>query len=285
MHLKLSLFLILFISFSSSAAEPIDIVDIKKTPQEELERFASLPSEDDVLEKAIKNMNSALSMAKAPDNVLINRVYASNLYHITLDEQKYFIDETASYWVPDKGEGAFLFSNSVSRVSVSNDVREYLMELTSFLSKAYESLVVYKPMKGNRNEVIYAFMDLSCPHCKSFHLTKRVSLQMAGYTVVYLPFMRTPSDKKTRLVTEYLYCLKNNEDKMEFLNQAYLERKIKTVAARLPQEKSCETLNNAIVNGVLSLGEQFNLAGSPVFFTEQGRIFYGYSAIAREKLK
>lgn len=179
----------------------------------------------------------------------------------------------------------FPFSDSVSRVSVSNSVRESLMELTSFLSHAYESLVVYEPMKGNRNEVIYAFMDVSCPHCKSFHLTKRVGLQMAGYTVVYLPFMRTPSDKKTRVVTEYLYCLKTNEDRMEFLNKAYLERKIKTVASGLPQDKSCSNLNSAIVNGVLSLGEQFNLAGSPVFFTEQGRLFYGYAAIAREKLK
>lgn len=77
--------------------------------QEKLEGFASLPSENDVLEKALKNMTSALSMAKAPDNVLINRVYASNLYHITLDDQKYFIDETASYWMPDKGEGLSFF--------------------------------------------------------------------------------------------------------------------------------------------------------------------------------
>lgn len=285
MPFKLSFFLILLFSFPTHATPPFKLDEVVTSPQSELERYASLPSEDVVLEKAINNMTSALGMARAPENIIVNRVYASNFYHITLDDKKYFIDETASYWMPDKGEGAFLFSDSVSRVSVSNTIREALMELTSFLSYASDSLVVYKPMKGDRNEVIYAFMDLSCPHCKSFHLTKRVSLQMAGYTVVYLPFMRNPSDKKTRAVTEYLYCLENNEDRMDFLNKAYLERKIKAVAAGLPQDKTCSTLNNAITKGVLSLGSQFNLAGSPVFFTEQGRLFYGYSAIAREKLK
>ena len=269
----------------SFAAEPPVIEDFKPSSQDVLERYASLPSEDDVLEKAVVNMKSALAMAQAPENIKINRVYASNLYHITLDNQKYFVDETASYWMPDKGEGAFLFGDSVSRVSVSIEIREALMELTSFLSYAADSLVVYKPLKGDRHEVIYAFMDLSCPHCKAFHLTKKMKLQLDGYTLVYLPFMRDPTDKKTRQVTEYLYCLKDNDARMAFVDKAYLERKIKTVAASLPPEKDCSTLNNAIVQGVLSLGEQFNLAGSPVFFTEQGRLFYGYSALEREKLK
>lgn len=253
--------------------------------QESLVRYASLPSESEVLDRAITNMTSALHMAKAPDNISINRVYASNLYHITLDSQKYFVDETASYWMPDKGEGAFLFGDSVSRISVSNEIREALMQLTGFLSYAADSLVVYEPLKGNRNEVIYAFMDLSCPHCKAFHLTKKMKLQMDGYTVVYLPFMRNSADKKTRNVTEYLYCLKDNEARKEFTDKAFLARKINEVALGLPTKKDCSTLNDAIVKGVLSLGEQFNLAGSPVFFTEQGRLFYGYSALEREKLK
>lgn len=276
---------LLVILAASMFAVSVKANDSSLVKDESLIRLSSLPSVDLVTQRVLAMLNKAVGTT-SPDDVRVSRIYTSDLYSVQFGPSEYITDSNASYWVKAQSSEVFLFGKDVVQVNIGNDVRESMLSLTSMLNFFDDTLVIYKPLSKNKNEIIYAFMDLSCPFCKRFHLSQRVKLQMEGYTVVYIPFLRDIDDKKARALTMLAFCLRGDE-RQSFIDDAFLALNVQNALSaglkKYPSEK-CDKVQDSIYESLISLSHQYNLTGSPVFFTEQGKLFYGFGALEKSVL-
>lgn len=280
---KLFIALLAFCSLSVQATDtqsPDPIKDAK------LVYFASLPSLNSVKLRVVESLLKGIGVSH-PEDIVVDRVYGSNLYSVRVGASEYVTDSEGSYWIKSPASEVFLFGEDVVQVNINNQDRESLMELTAMLPYFEDTLVVYPPLGKDKHEVIFVFMDLSCPFCKRFHLSQRLNLQKAGFAVAYIPFLRNINDVKIRELTLFSYCLPAKE-RLSFIDEVYMSVKPESAyghGKKMYPNATCNPLQESTYDSLMSLGHRFNLNGSPVFFNEKGKLFYGYGSLEKSVLK
>ena len=246
----------------------------------EIKKYApwvDLAKIDEVTASAIDNVSNAIGVEPvALEKMTITRVYTADLYQVNLDGKSYIVNASADYWISADAIGnVFLFNNNITPVNASNEVREDLIKLTQLASRWQYPTAVFE--ESNATETIYAFVDLSCPHCKNFHLTKRESWQHRGVRFVYLPMLLDQSVKRVRQLHERVFCLPSNKTKNELITHIYLNG----TRVELPEIENieCSKADKALFDSLMNAGGRYGLSGTPLFLTESGNLLYGINSL------
>ena len=118
---------------------------------------------------------------------------------------------------------------------------------------------------------VFAFIDVSCPHCREFHLRKLDEWNRQGVRVYFIPFMRDPMDKKTKVIMDDIFCADNNSERLDLILSAYINIKAYVVKGN---SGSCGH-KRALLDSLYKIGMQYSLKGSPMFMNMVGDVYYG----------
>lgn len=246
-----------------------------------------LPSMKEVRSSVQKTLIGKLKLEpEYVKTVPIGRIFTSEWYQVMVDNKVYVIDQHAKYWLLVDGEvNFFMFENGVQSVNQSNKSRDALLTLRPLLNAMNETVVTYPSMKAGERKLIYVFMDVSCPHSKAFHLTKRQNMQLEGFEFRYLPFSARKKNRQLEKLQQVAWCAPSQEEKQMWLDKIYTSPKADDVYYALGQKgidnQTCSTGQLRSLKTFDTVIENHQLAGTPVFMNESGVIFYGYDAFLR----
>ncbi|WP_155761665.1 DsbA family protein [Alteromonas mediterranea] len=229
------------------------------------------------IEKNVRSqLETVLGMSKrALDDVRISRIADTTWIQVSVEGKSYITDYRATQWLGSDLSELYIFNESAKRIVVSNDNKESLIDYARFMSKMREISPVYEAHRtlNGRPTVIYAFVDPSCPRCKEFHLTKMNEWRALGITWVYVPFLIDDNDDAKELA-EYVYCAPSIDEVKARVDSVYLKGPEKA-GKMIRRSDACGQKEKSVVNSVLTAGFRHGLAGSPMFLTDSGEVFYG----------
>lgn len=260
-------------AFSAEGAQGFS--DITYELPSQTRAWISSPSlryvESNVHDKALTELG--MSESDLPD-IFVNRVFTSSFYNVYIDGNRYITDESATYWMQNKNSEFFIFNEGAYGVSATNATKESLIELSPLIEAMVDDyLVEYLPINTKVKRTVYAFMDLSCPHCKEFHLNKRQEWQAKGVRIVYVPFLRDTGSRRVAEATAGAFCQETAEQRKDSINKVFMDgvRRVDFSSAE------CSSLQKGILDFMFNSGAVYRLRGSPMFLTDTGRVYYGYS--------
>lgn len=229
------------------------------------------------IENNVKSqLETVLGMTQsALKDVRISRVADTTWIQVSVEGKSYITDYRATQWLGSDLSELYLFNETVKRIVVSNDNKESLLDYAHLMTKMRNIAPVYEAYGtlNGRPKVIYAFVDPSCPRCKEFHLTNMNEWRRLGITWVYIPFLINDNDDAKELA-EYVYCAPSIAEVKERVNTAYLKGPEKA-GKMIRKSDACGQKEKSIVNSILTAGFRHGLAGSPMFLTDSGEVFYG----------
>jgi hypothetical protein len=241
----------------------------------EIGRFASL-SNSMLARHAVQERLQSLGNN---DEIEMQRIFVSDLFSLSLGKKNYITNATADYLLGSDLSEIFLTEPGLKKVSTSNDTISDLMKLSVFIESSKEILPSYSGYSSKAPIKVYAFIDVTCPHCKSFHLTHRAKLQQKGVSFIYVPFLRDVSNKKSRQANIDVFCSSAPESA---LDEYFLSGSI--VGDGSGSDSVCSQLQLTVLNFLFQNGERYGLAGSPMFLMEYGAVIYGGDALLSEIL-
>jgi hypothetical protein len=218
-------------------------------------------------------VDGGIIKGSAANDIALSRLSTSDWFGFNLNGKTYLTDANASHILKSDFRDFFHVSPTVSQVSMSNEGVESLSKLTSFLSSLEGDAIlpVYKSTSTTQPEImIYAFMDVTCPFCKKFHLLEREQLNRDGVTFTYIPFTKNYSNKKDLALNHAVFC-QSESKKKNSINDAYLAPKIR----KFKIESDCSVLDSTLIRFFLKTGEMYGVAGSPMFLSKSGKAIYG----------
>jgi hypothetical protein len=231
---------------------------------------------DNVESRMINELGLKPEIAK---NVPVSRLFVSDWFGVSIDNKGYVVNSDASYWMQGGMGEMFMFTPSIQRVSISNGNRERLLNLMLLINAHKDTLVTYPSTTGYVRERIYAFMDVTCPYCRRFHLTERQEFQAKGYEFVYIPYAREPNNIDMVNLNLWAFCAKDNLHSKRNIDSAYLATpKIRGKMASAP---ACNDGSLKFIEFLVGSGERFGVVGSPAFFTGSADVIYGSDALER----
>jgi len=264
-------FIILLLSFGVFSETNINLKPVDSsypfsnlTPTKKIERL--------IYDKMAKELRVSKSEIEKTE---IQRIFTSDWFIVNFKSRNYVVDNTASYWLESDLNGMFLLNPSLSKVNVSNSTRVSLMKLMYFLKTSVDYLPTYSRGEGPLNETIFAFVDLTCPYCKEFHLKHRAEWQMLGVNWVYVPFSKDLGNRRNTDLNADVFCQENTEVVKNSVDEIYLMPRSRLTSVASNYKKNCSPVQSAFINFLMSNGERYALAGSPMFLTESGKVFYG----------
>jgi len=261
-------FIYLFILLLSTSSFAIDIAPYGGDSI----RFSNLTNLNKVKENVAENIKP---ITNGKEGISVERLMSSEWFSVSVDGKGYLTDPYAENWLRTSFEGLYSFTDGIKQISVSNETRESLLGLSLFLRSINEMLPSYG---GNSSkETIYAFVDVTCPHCKKFHLTARAEIEKSGVRIVYVPFARSASNQSQVAANMEVFCSSNLKETKSNLNDAYLLSPIE-LSSKMWSPK-CNKLQNAVFGFLIGNGHRYNLKGSPMFLTELGDALYGTSSL------
>lgn len=235
-------------------------------------RFSNLSNLEDV--KA--NVAESLRKFSSEGEMHVERLMSSEWFAVSVDGRGYLTEPFADNWLRTDFNGLYSFSYGIREISVTNSTRESFIYLLNFLSSIDEFLPSYGPRKYK--EKIYAFVDVTCPHCKKFHLTERASFEEKGIRVIYVPFARDVSRKSTIDANMFAFCSPDILSTKSKLNDVYMMSKLELSSKSwFPK---CTKIQQSIFSFLIGNGERYSLRGSPMFLTEMGDALYGTAALS-----
>lgn len=234
----------------------------------------SLSSEKFTSDKVRQSL-SVISGGQSEDvDFEIERIDLSDWFKVTVDAKNYVVDSEAKYWLRSDLDNLFEIDSGINKIEVSNSERELLMDFAYFASFALDQFLVIQSDVVNPTRRIFVFVDLTCPHCKDFHLRDVKRLTDQGAQFVYVPFLRNYEDKKSRQIMMSAFCLGGNDAKRIRVDSIFISN-LKDVKSEISETEECELMQKIIVDYTSTLGFKFNLKGSPMFLTETGNVYYG----------
>lgn len=267
----------LFLSTSSIAMDRA----IQKN-ESEIKKFApwvAFKNLEAVKRSAKDKLMTALGVDEAAvSDITVSRLFTSDLYQVVIDGESYITNDTTQYWISGNGIGnLFMFGDSVTPVNASNETREYLIKMTQLAKLWPNATVSFGP--ESPKERIFALVDLRCPHCREFHLTKRENWQNKGFQFTYLPMTPDPEDKKQQRLHEGAFCIPDQASKKEIITSIYLDG----INAGLDKVDgvTCSSVDKSIYLTFMQAGIKYGLSGTPLFVTEAGNLLYGVSSLER----
>lgn len=206
----------------------------------------------------------------------MDRMFTSDWFMVSVEGKQYVVDNTAKNWLRSDLDGFFVFDQGVRQVAISNEGRESLMKMRLLLQSVEDLL----PSYGNSAvEPIYAFIDVTCPHCRKFHLTQLANIEKAGHRIVYVPFLRDTSDYQAKKLNLDTFCKDTTDGIKSAMNTLYL--KDRSDLKKGIQAPACNNYQKATFEFLLFNGERYGLIGSPMFLTPAGEVVYGGPALER----
>jgi hypothetical protein len=242
--------------------------------------FTKLTPMAEVRQSVERRMIDELGLKQVvAENAPLSRIFVSDWFGVSIHGKGYVVNSDASYWMQGGMGEMFMFTPSVQRVSVSNGNRERLLNLMLLINAYKETLVTYPSTTGYVRERIYAFMDVTCPFCRKFHLTERQDLQAQGYEFVYIPYAKEPNNKDVTELNLWAYCANNELHSKRNIDDVYLA----TSRGRdnMAMSPECDDESLRFIEFLMGSGERFSLAGSPAFFTGTADVVYGSAALER----
>jgi hypothetical protein len=251
--------------------EAINIVSLSAEPS-----FLELQDMSDIKKNVSYKLQNVLSMPKEKaDEVPVSRIFDTTWIQVNISGKSYITDQNARQWLGTDMSELFLFDEVAKRVVVGNDNRESLMDYTRLVSRFSDIIPVYPETRnGGESVVIYAFVDPSCPRCQEFHLTEMEKWRSYGVSWVYIPFLVDPDNKKTRNLAKGVFCADSATEVKDRVEQAYLLGAKKSQSL-LSSWSKCGEEKEQLINSFLDSGVRHGLAGSPMFVTTAGEVYYG----------
>ncbi|MEG3764876.1 hypothetical protein [Alteromonas sp. 14N.309.X.WAT.G.H12] len=271
-----------FALFSFFANATVDDVVLEKSKplstfaQNEIYDFVHLSDIDAIKENVIDRLQRVLGMSKDEvDKVRVSRIYNTTWVQVSVDGKTYITDKRARQWLGTDLSELYLFEDAAKRISVGNDNRESLIDYAYFMLKLPSVAPIYPATSSptGKQKLIFAFVDPSCPRCRDFHLTKMEQWRALGVTWVYIPFLIS-DDRKSEELAEYVYCPSDIDEVKKRIDEVYLVGK-KKAAGRAALNDACGQKEKSVVTSILTAGFRHGLAGSPMFLTESGEVYYG----------
>jgi thiol:disulfide interchange protein DsbC len=124
-----------------------------------------------------------------------------------------------------------------------------------------ESMIVFKPAKGDVKHTITIFTDIDCGYCRQFHreIDKVTAL---GIEVHYLFYPRTGPNTESWTKADEVWCAPDH-------NSALTRAKL---GGEIPDSAKCATP----VEDHYELGQRIGVRGTPAVFSESGELIGGY---------
>lgn len=232
--------------------------------------WANAPSLDDVKSRLIENLGQR---HKSNIEETTERIGLSFWYGVTLDGNRYIVDQSGSY-ITKQTDGVINFNSGLpSIVTLTNTEWNSLSNFISFLSGSQSIVTTYQPNIAVKDEV-YVFIDLSCEFCRKFHNTELRKLLLDGIAVKYVPYVRSHSKKLERL-TSNVFC-QPEAIRKHLIDEIYNVGWKKYQPSATQQE--CNKVNTKELEAIIYSGLRHGLKASPVFINSSGKVFEGYSA-------
>lgn len=206
----------------------------------------------------------------------MDRMFTSDWFMVSVEGKQYVVDNTAKNWLRSDLDGFFVFDHGVRQVAISNEGRESLMKMRILLQSVEDLLPGYG---SDTVEPIYAFIDVTCPHCRKFHLTQLSNIEKSGHRIVYVPFLRDMDDYQAKKINLNTFCKSTTAEVKSALDEIYL-RDRKDLKKGVPAP-ACNNYQKATFDFLLANGERYGLIGSPMFLTPTGEVVYGGPALER----
>jgi hypothetical protein len=204
----------------------------------------------------------------------VERMGVSSLFRIKMGGKAYLTDDSARFWMP-YGPVKQMSPDGIYQTTSTQKEIESIIGLLSFIDMYKDGMVTY-PANGKRKHKVYAFMDVSCPYCQKFHRTELRQFSNKGVEFVYVPLLRDVNNKKVRKMTNALYCLPKNDRQIAMDG---ILTNFKYEKNRLLGIEGCSSNNQWVYDLLMNSGQRHGFSGSPVFITENGRVFYGASGL------
>lgn len=267
--------------FSNAAAANDDAVvqkSIQIVSKQQSDEFDFIGLRDMAsIESNVKTrLTKVLGMpARQAEDVRVSRIFNTTWIQVSVEGKTYITDHRARQWLGTDLSELFLFEDTAKRIVVGNDNRESLIDYAHLMMKMREISPVYPAFNSpaGRPQVIFAFVDPSCPRCREFHLTKMKEWRTLGITWVYIPFLISDK-KKPRELAEYVYCAQDIDEVKKRIDDVYLKGP-KDAEKLINSNDACGQKEKSVVTSILSAGFRHGLAGSPMFLTEEGEVYYG----------
>jgi hypothetical protein len=204
----------------------------------------------------------------------VERMGVSSLFRIKMDGKAYLTDDSARFWMP-YGPIKQMSLDGIYQTTSTQDEINSILGLLFFIDSYKDALITY-PAIGKRKYRVYAFMDVSCPYCQEFHRKSLRNFNNKGVEFIYVPLLRDISMNKVRQITNTVFCFPKEQRQMAMDNVLlnYKEEK-----GSLILKKGCSNNNVWLYDLLMESGQRHGFSGSPVFITENGRIFYGASGL------
>lgn len=268
------LFLFVFLPYSYGSDRTDDYVI---TPSDEL-FFSKLTPNSTVEKNVLKRLVSGLKMSdEKASEAKVQRLLTSDLFSVRVGERNYLIGPDAKNWVQSEFEGFYIFGDGVRSVSVSNESKESLLSMQFLLKNLGEYLPLYGDI--NAKTKFYAFIDVTCPHCRDFHLFSRTDFERAGVSFIYVPFLRNSKDYLAQTVNKRAFCSSSKLEIKSKLNKLFSLSRSELEADLTPPK--CNRIQSSIFDFLLLTGDRYNLRGSPMFMSMNGDVIYGVPSLKR----
>jgi hypothetical protein len=239
-------------------------------------------SDKDKLELIIKHkLINDISMDELKvSSVNIERIYDSEIFSVSVDGKHYIVTGDAKYWVSAAYSDVFKINGNVENVNINNKDREDMLLLIGLIARQ-DGIVTISPEVSEFKKSVFAFIDISCPHCRDFHLKVLQDWNRRGVRIYLVPFMRNPEDKKVASVMNDIFCAEKNSERLDLILNAYIN--VKTYKTQ-GNSASCG-YRKPMLESLYRIGSQYKLKGSPMFVNMVGDVYYGVDAYVVAEIK
>lgn len=124
---------------------------------------------------------------------------------------------------------------------------------------------------GDGENVIYAFVDYTCPYCKKFHFDMD-KINQAGYKVRLLPLSRMANNVTVIEGLMKIWC--SDADRKELLKNAYRDKRTLEGVSSTCSREYFETSRM-----VSDFANDYGVRGTPAIFSLKGDYIGGYSGL------
>lgn len=161
-------------------------------------------------------------------------------------------------------DGRYIIRGDIYDAETSSNVSEETRaraRATMLGSVDPDSMIVFKPAKGEVKHTVTIFTDIDCGYCRQFHreIDKVTAL---GIEVHYLFYPRTGPNTESWTKADEVWCAPNH-------NAALTRAKL---GGEIPDSADCATP----VEEHYELGQLIGVRGTPAIFSESGELLGGY---------
>ena len=176
------------------------------------------------------------------------------LYEVAVGANVAYVTKDGRYII----RGDIYDAETSSNVSEETRARARAAMLGSVDS---DSMIVFKPTKGEVKHTVTIFTDIDCGYCRQFHreIDKVTAL---GIEVHYLFYPRTGPDTESWTKADEVWCAPDH-------NSALTRAKL---GGEIPNSAECATP----VEDHYALGQRIGVRGTPAVFSESGELLGGY---------